>query len=146
MRPWKRICCATDFSAGARLAFSEAGLLASAFGSELILVHVHAPREPRKEAFFTPADLFEAVEPQLEQRVTQWARELADVERVETRVAILMGNPADEIVRFAREHDVDAIVLGAHGRTDLEEVPLGPVAEQVVRRAPGSVVVVRRRP
>ena len=46
-----------------------------------------------------------------------------------------LGKPADEIVRYAREHDVDLIVMGTHGREGVARVFIGSVAETVVRRA-----------
>ena len=56
---------------------------------------------------------------------------------------VVSGEPAREIVAYAEDHDVDRIVLGSHGREGVSRVLLGSVAEQVVRRAPVSVVVVR---
>ncbi|SDQ56722.1 universal stress protein [Natronobacterium texcoconense] len=56
---------------------------------------------------------------------------------------LLVGSPARAIVQFATDEEVDRIVVGSHGRTGISRVLLGSVAEQVVRRAPMSVTVVR---
>ncbi len=61
--------------------------------------------------------------------------------QVETDHAV--GRPADAITSFAEEEDVDAIVMGSHGRSGLTRVVVGSVAETVVRRAPCPVTVVR---
>lgn len=61
----------------------------------------------------------------------------------EYEIDVVSGEPAREIVAYAEDHDVDRIVLGSHGREGVSRVLLGSVAEQVVRRAPVSVVVVR---
>lgn len=53
------------------------------------------------------------------------------------------GSPAEEIVRGASVHHVDAIVLGTHGRTGLNRLLVGSVAETVVRTAPCTVVTVK---
>jgi len=53
------------------------------------------------------------------------------------------GNPADAIVRIAQEKNADLIVMGTHGRTGLQHVLLGSVAEKVVRLAPCPVLTVR---
>jgi nucleotide-binding universal stress UspA family protein len=58
-------------------------------------------------------------------------------------VALAVGRPADAVVRVARERGVDLIVMGTHGRTGLQHVLLGSVAEQVVRLAPCPVLTVR---
>jgi nucleotide-binding universal stress UspA family protein len=55
------------------------------------------------------------------------------------------GNPADAIVRLAEERGVDLIVMGTHGRTGLQHVLLGSVAEKVVRLAPCPVLTVRHK-
>ena len=61
------------------------------------------------------------------------------VERMITR-----GTPFIEIIRTAKEHDVDMIVLATHGRSGLAHVLMGSVAEKVVRKAPCPVLVVRK--
>lgn len=59
--------------------------------------------------------------------------------------AVEMGDPADSIVAFATEHDVDHIVMGGHGddRYGLARRLLGTVATDVVAEAPMTVTVVR---
>lgn len=56
---------------------------------------------------------------------------------------VARGQPADAIVRFAQERDIDLIVMGTHGRSGLQHVFLGSVAEKVVRQAPCPVLIVR---
>ena len=55
-----------------------------------------------------------------------------------------VAHPADTIVRVAQERGADLIVMGTHGRTGLQHVLLGSVAEKVVRLAPCPVLTVRR--
>ncbi len=61
-------------------------------------------------------------------------------------VEVTSGPPADAIVRVAVERQADLIVMGTHGRTGLQHVLLGSVAEKVVRMAPCPVLTVRHRP
>ena len=56
---------------------------------------------------------------------------------------ITIGEPEDEIIQYAEANDVDHIVVGSHGRKGMTRVLLGSVAEDVVRRAPCPVTVVR---
>jgi nucleotide-binding universal stress UspA family protein len=58
-------------------------------------------------------------------------------------VEVAVGHPADTIVRIAQERGADLIVMGTHGRTGLQHVLLGSVAEKVVRLAPCPVLTVR---
>jgi universal stress protein A len=59
----------------------------------------------------------------------------------ETQVAA--GDPAEAIVRMAKELKADLIVMTTHGRTGLQHVLLGSVAEKVVRHALCPVLTVR---
>jgi universal stress protein A len=56
---------------------------------------------------------------------------------------IAIGRPADTIVRLARERKADLIVMATHGRTGLEHMVLGSVAEKVVRLAPCPVLTIK---
>ncbi|MGM0604068.1 MAG: universal stress protein [Halobacteriota archaeon] len=59
--------------------------------------------------------------------------------------AVVSGRPTREIVAYAAEaaNDVDAIVMGSHGRDGAARLLLGSVAETVVRRSPVPVTVAR---
>jgi nucleotide-binding universal stress UspA family protein len=65
----------------------------------------------------------------------------ANVERI--NVYLTTGNPAHRVVQLAESIDADLIVCGTHGRTGARRLILGSVAEEVVRRAPCGVLVVR---
>jgi nucleotide-binding universal stress UspA family protein len=56
---------------------------------------------------------------------------------------ILHGNVSDTIVEDAIEWQADLIVIGSHGRTGMDRMFLGSVAEKVINRAPCSVDVVK---
>jgi universal stress protein A len=57
---------------------------------------------------------------------------------------VAIGHPADTIVRVAQERGADLIVMATRGRTGLQHVLLGSVAERVVRLAPCPVLTVRK--
>jgi nucleotide-binding universal stress UspA family protein len=62
----------------------------------------------------------------------------------QTRPAVMTsGSPAYAIVDYAREYDIDLIVMGTHGRGALAQLMMGSVAERVVRIAPCPVLTVR---
>ena len=71
------------------------------------------------------------------------ARRLPEASDVDLRTATVVGHPAPGIVDYAEENDFEHVVLGSHGRTGVSRILLGSVAEQVVRKAPGIVTVVR---
>jgi nucleotide-binding universal stress UspA family protein len=55
----------------------------------------------------------------------------------------VFGYAAREIVDDAKEHDVDAIVMGSRGRGDLAGLVLGSTAHKVIHLADRPVLVVR---
>jgi nucleotide-binding universal stress UspA family protein len=82
----------------------------------------------REQAQAEMSELVSSLEAEAAQRVTS---------------QVYVGTPAATIVKFAEDHPIDLIVMGTHGRTGLEHLMLGSVAEKVVRRAPCPVLVVR---
>ena len=57
---------------------------------------------------------------------------------------VVHGVPFHEILETAKTQLVDLIIMGTHGRTGLQHVLLGSVAEKVVRLAPCPVLVARQ--
>ena len=60
------------------------------------------------------------------------------------KVRIETGVPLKEILRVEEEERVSAIVIGSHGKTNLEEMLLGSVSEKVIRKSKSPVLVVKR--
>jgi nucleotide-binding universal stress UspA family protein len=79
---------------------------------------------------------------EVEQRLGEW-RELREQGGAAIDVATAMGDPAGQIVTFAREHDFDVVVIGTHGRTGLSHALLGSIAEKVVRTSERPVLTVK---
>ncbi|EFW93913.1 UspA domain protein [Haladaptatus paucihalophilus DX253] len=69
--------------------------------------------------------------------------ELGEQANVPVESVVKMGQPARQILVYARENDVDHIVIGTHGKDDISKIILGSVADKVMRRAPMMVTVVR---
>jgi nucleotide-binding universal stress UspA family protein len=130
----------TDFSERSEYALHLACTLAREQDARLILLHVWSPPlvpvaagpVPVRGEDFSPVPL---------------ERQLHDlhlpepVPRVERRLE--QGDAAREIVRLAQETRCDLIVIGTHGRTGLDRLLMGSVAEQVVRKAPCPVLAVK---
>lgn len=147
MATWRNICCAIDFSESSRLALEEAADLARRFDARLSLIHVfEAAPAATTEGIFSPPDLIEQMSIELSRKLESWK---AEAERRADRPvgqSVLSGDPATEIVRFAREGEFDLVVTGTRGRTGLKHLLLGSVAEKVVRQAHCPVLVARRAP
>jgi len=145
MLPFRKIVAPTDFSDPSYQALQRAGELAERFSAELLLVHVVAPMPAMAPvaiptAFDLPMyqkGLRESAEKSLQEIINQRLPGELTV-----RPEVLMGQAADEIVRFAGEEDADLIVIATHGATGLEHILFGSVAEKVVRTAGCPVLTV----
>ena len=71
---------------------------------------------------------------------------LVNFRGVKYETVVRSGRPVTEICDFARERDVDLIIIATHGGTGFEHLLIGSVAEQVVRRAGRTVLVVPSHP
>ena len=73
------------------------------------------------------------------------AENFADcIDLVEVRQVVEFGRPHKNIVEEAATEGVDIIVISTHGRTGIDHVIVGSVAEKVVAHAPCPVLVVPR--
>lgn len=97
---------------------------------------------------------FEYGEPEyvanMEQRKRSYSDELAKLVRTQLRgfqveTIVRTGRPDEEIVRAARELDIDLIVISTHGDMGLPHATIGSTAERVVRYASCPVLVVRKK-
>jgi nucleotide-binding universal stress UspA family protein len=135
----KTILHPTDFSETSAHALRMAYQVAQDYGARLILLHAVEPPVYYGEfgATFTAADEY-----------AESARErlLALVEPeagVDVETLMVEGIASPEILRLAEERSCDLIVIGSHGRTGLGRVLMGSVAEEVARKSPCPVLIVR---
>ncbi len=142
---WKKICCPIDFSDASRAAMEMAVDLAQKMGATLVLLHAYpipGYTFPDGSVVASPKMMDELAE-QAERHLGEWRRDAESLGSRSVETVKAVGEPATEIVAYAREEKVDLLVVGTHGRTGLEHALMGSVAERVVRRAPCPVLTVR---
>ena len=122
----KKILYPTDFSSYSNQAYFHALELAENYGASLTVVYVHSPGTGEKE---------------------HWREQLEQVRpgnpKIPVSHVLLDGDPATEITRYAADAGIDVIVIGTHGRTGVDRLVMGSVAEKVMREALCSVLVVK---
>ena len=64
-------------------------------------------------------------------------------EEVETAIDVRQGDPSDEILHAAEEHDADLIVIGNKGMTGMKRFFMSPIPQKVVDRADRDILVAR---
>ncbi len=141
----ERILLPTDFSEQSREPQKYACSLADQFNSEIHVLHVieemAAIMTDPEVTLALPADYVQQYEQQTEKALGEWLP--ADWAAGKSIVrATRTGTPFVEIVRYARENNIDLIVLGTHGRSGLAHVLMGSVAERVVQKARCPVLTV----
>ncbi len=142
----KQLLVATDFGEAADAALLYGRELAGRFGASLHVLHVADNIYLRAYGPEPPVIL-----PTLQNDVEEAARKrladlLIDSDRSgppTTPVVITSSAPAFAIVDYARDNNIDLVVMGTHGRKALAHVMMGSVAERVVRMAPCPVLTVR---
>ena len=149
MPTWRRICCAVDLSDPSRAALNDAAELARTCSAELTILHVFSPvkasmlsNEPIAPS---PDEVLGGMARALEAELQPWKEEAARLAGRQVSLAVVAGEPAHEIVRFAGERGFDLVVVSTHGRTGVRRLVLGSVAEHVVREATVPVLVTRPR-
>ena len=60
------------------------------------------------------------------------------------KVIIKRGVPLKEILKIEKKEKISVIIIGSHGKTNLEEMLLGSVSEKVVRQSKSPVLVIKR--
>ena len=58
---------------------------------------------------------------------------------------VVTGYPAEEILKVAADRKADMIVMGTHGRTGIDRIIFGSVAEKVVKTAACPVLTIKPR-
>lgn len=142
----KRFLVPTDFSPGASKAAEEALALADSFGGRIFFLHVLEPiplnaygyedgiGEPLPIPPLTPEDInpdWESFLCALPFGKISWEKRTEE------------GRAAEMIAQHAEAIHADMIVMGTHGRSGLEHMLLGSVAEEVTRSAVCPVLTIR---
>lgn len=153
MLEYRNILFCTDFSEDANIAFLHAFNLAKKYGAKLHILHVpHSPfrysrgvvdehvpegRSQEGQAFYDK-DIEEQAEKDLRAAYENRLREFKDCVFV-----IKSGAPDVEIVRYAKQNNIDLIVMGALGKSDVDRLEHGSTVASVSRYAHCHVMAIR---
>lgn len=140
---FKTILCPTDFSEESYRAIDYGLRFAQVSDAALLLAHiVHFPSEHlfRDEGHVLTFD-------QVKIRARSLLEELRD-QRLggysKCEILIDIGDPYERLMAITKQRAVDLIITATHGRTSLDHLVIGSVAEKIIRHAPCPVLVVRR--
>ena len=143
-----KILYPTDFSDVSLKALDYIKQLKEAGSKEVIVLHVINQRiiDALRRHAVGDDDIEEwekKVKEEANQSLMEIEKELKECAlQVESRIKT--GIPLREILRTEEEEDISVIVIGSHGRSNLEEIFLGSVSEKVIRKCKNPVLVIKR--
>ena len=143
---FRKILYPTDFSDTAEKAIPFLKQLKSTGTEEVIILHIIDTYRLRIPSIYMPTNLISFIDKMLIE-ATAKAQKVADVltdAGIGTRIRIEQGLPFREILRVEDEEDISIIVIGSHGRSNIEEIFLGSVSENVMRKSKSPVLIVKR--
>lgn len=141
---FQRILFCTDLSENADFAFSYAVDAAMRRpGCELYLLHVI----PESDSQFWKTYIYEVegvddkARHDIDNRIAEsYTSKLPD--NLQMQIEFRTGKDSEQILKFAREKDIDLIVMGRQGQSSLQKALFGNVTGIVARKAPCAVLVV----
>ncbi len=143
----KRVLWPTDFSELSLRGGRYARGFCEQFGAKLHIIHVIPPPLNADVSLVVPAEVPVSVsEPEIVE-ASQNALDKLVKEHFEGFKKIVtnvfFGNAWPGVCDYAKENDIDLIVVTTHGRTGLSHVLIGSTAERIVQHAPCPVLTVK---
>jgi len=143
---FRRILYPTDFLDVSKKAINYLIQLKEAGTEEVVILHVVDTRSLHIPEVYSLLDLSllgEKQELAAREEAVKITERLAD-SGIKTIIRIENGIPFKEILRAEADEDISLIVIGSHGTSNVKEMLLGSVSEQVIRKARKPVLVVKR--
>ncbi|MCF7803417.1 MAG: universal stress protein [Candidatus Marinimicrobia bacterium] len=141
----KNILYTTDFSEYSKYALPYAVEMVEKFNGTLHCMYVVEPINAPVDFGWTQVNYAE-----LEENHTEHAKKSLDsiIEEdvpagIPTRSEVRLGRSFKEIIDYARENDIDMIVMATHGLSGLSHILFGSTTEKVVRKSPCPVLTIR---
>jgi nucleotide-binding universal stress UspA family protein len=142
-----KILYPTDFSDVANKAVDYIAKLKEAGGKEVIVLHVIDERAIGDICLLYASrgsvEMVRRIEEEAWKEMDNIGVRLRQ-EGFEVRLRVESGIPLTEILRIEQEEGVSLIVIGSHGKSNVEEMLLGSVSEKVIRKSGTPVLVVKR--
>jgi nucleotide-binding universal stress UspA family protein len=142
MRPFKKILFPVDFSEVSPKIAPDVCDVAETYGAAIHVIFV-----ARMFYYYTEVNVDAASIEAIQGEIVQGAEKKMDdfikahfKDYPNVTAKVLIGDPAEEILRYAKSENMGLIIIGTHGRKGLERVLFGSVAERVIKMSPVPVL------
>ena len=145
-KEYKKILVATDGSENAGRAMLSGIDIAKKLGAKVYAVCVVPTHPSSSMPIGSRMMRWEVPFKIMMEEATKAVEHIADAcssSGVEVETVILEGHPAEEIIKYAEDSNMDLIVRGSLGKTGVTRLLLGSVAEEVLRHSKVDVMVSR---
>ncbi|QKX18283.1 universal stress protein [Microbulbifer sp. YPW1] len=139
--PFKHILLPLDSSSLAEEAVAHAITLARSSGADIHLLHVQKSPSHSDEHCTDPVE-WRLRRAELRSYLKGLADQIAE-QKIEVTLSIVEGRPAEQIVEYCEEHDIDLIVITAFGKGGISRFDFGSTAQKVLSGSGRSFMVVR---
>jgi len=144
MKEFHRILFPVDFSESNDKIVPYVQAVAERFGSQVhiffaarVFDHFTSIYVPHPSINKFEKELIDGAEKRLYEFVDEHFKEFPH-----TKSAVVAGDPSEEILNYIKEHEIDLVIMGTHGRKGMDKIIFGSVAERVVKSSPVPVMVV----
>jgi len=145
MNDFNKILVPIDFSERSITVLHNAVYVAEKFKAELYVIYV-VEDFSSVVAFSIPhisSDIQdEGMRREAEKKMQDFLDENLDAS-IAFKSKVLIGHVAEKICSFAKDLEIDLIIIGTHGYTGLERMLLGSVTEKVLKLAPCAVMTIK---
>jgi len=141
---FRRILFPTDFSDLSTNASAYAISLARRYGSKLYVIHV-VDRSGEASGMYVPHMAFDALHKEEESVEAKSLRRICShisAGGIDVESILYAGIPHDEILRAAREKDVDIIVIGTSGTGGVGRLVFGSNADNLIKNSHVPVLAI----
>ncbi len=141
-----RILIPVDFSPAGDCAIEHGAYLANAFRADIILLHIVEGIHTYPAGWFDDENRTSdkgLIQAKVTQKLGEIGEGITKKYGVYVQNILTTGKPAPKIVEVVKEHNIDLIVMGAHGTSGFEELFVGNTAGKVVNLSPCPVITIR---
>ncbi|MBW1813696.1 MAG: universal stress protein [Deltaproteobacteria bacterium] len=144
MKEFKKILFPVDISESSAKIVPYVQALAKKFESQIHLLFVARTYHyftnmyvPSSSIIQFETEVIMGSQKRLDEFISQFFSEFPTTQKY-----VVAGDPAEQIISFITDNQIDLIIMGTHGRKGMEKIIFGSVADRVVKTSPVPVMVI----